>query len=139
MKSKYHSHLFFFYKDVIIAILVLPFLSDNDFVTLSSSPVVYNNTFVSIMSGVSVNIPLNISARPANVVLHWQEGVTPSNILVTVSGLFIIDPETDMAGSYNITVTNPVRTTSAQFDLVVNSELWSILFDLLILAGLIKN
>ncbi len=117
--------------------MVLPFLSDNDFVALSSSPVVYNNTFVSIMSGVSVNIPLNISARPANVVLHWQEGVTPSNILVTVSGLFIVDPETNMAGSYNITVTNPVRTTSAQFDLVVNSELWSILLYLLILAGLI--
>ncbi len=130
MKSKYHSHLFFFYKDVIIAILVLPFLSDNDFVTLSSSPVVYNNTFVSIMSGVSVNIPLNISARPANVVIHKREGVTPSNILVTVPGLLmIIDAEPDIAGRYVITLTNPAGTTSAPFYLQVNSELRSILLD----------
>ena len=89
------------------------FVSDNDFVTYAASSRVNPNNTITVSLGEDLHIPLNISANPAQPVISRLDGAAVSSgITIDNNSLTISQAGREIAGSYNITVSNQAGVTS---------------------------
>ena len=89
------------------------FVSDNDFVTFASSSRINPNNTITVRLGEDLQIPLNISANPAQPVISRLDGAAVSSgMSIDNNNLTISQAGQDISGRYNITVSNQAGVTS---------------------------